>query len=116
ISCHALLIALNLAAMPASATVFNTDMLDTRDKTNVDLSAFSRNGYVMPGDYLLDIYLNETLVRSQYMVRFVSDEDQRTHACITPEIIALLGLKDEVARKMGKINGGSCLNLTTAHS
>ncbi|RTG20893.1 hypothetical protein D9B68_13440, partial [Serratia marcescens] len=28
---------------------FNTDILDVNDRKNIDLSQFSRSGYIMPG-------------------------------------------------------------------
>ncbi|HGX2497625.1 FimD/PapC N-terminal domain-containing protein [Salmonella enterica] len=31
----------------------------------MDLSAFSRDGYIAPGNYLLDIYVNDRLIHNQ---------------------------------------------------
>ncbi len=39
----------------------NTDVLDTQDKSNIDLSHFSRRGYVMPGDYTFSIMVNKDI-------------------------------------------------------
>ncbi|EBR8157642.1 hypothetical protein DOA20_21000, partial [Salmonella enterica subsp. enterica serovar Newport] len=53
----AILITLTLSARPVLATEFNVSMLNTEDRKNADLSAFSREGYIAPGNYLLDIWL-----------------------------------------------------------
>ena len=51
----ALMIPLTLSARVVPATEFNVNMLNTEDRQHADLSAFSRDGYIAPGNYLLDI-------------------------------------------------------------
>ncbi|EBS3851137.1 fimbrial protein, partial [Salmonella enterica subsp. enterica serovar Java] len=50
----ALLVTLNILSLPVLATEFSAGFLKNSDHSSVDLSAFSRDGYVAPGDYLLD--------------------------------------------------------------
>ncbi|EEF7941939.1 fimbrial biogenesis outer membrane usher protein, partial [Salmonella enterica subsp. diarizonae] len=114
----ALLITLNILTLPAGATQFSAGFLKNSDHSSVDLSAFSRDGYVAPGDYLLDIYLNDRLIRSQYNVRVVETGDGRSRFCITPALTDMLGLKEESRRQLVPVEGtdGQCLNLSTADS
>ncbi|MGU4684597.1 FimD/PapC N-terminal domain-containing protein, partial [Escherichia coli] len=46
---------LSLVAVPAYAIDFNTDVLDAADRQNIDFSRFSRAGYIMPGQYQMEI-------------------------------------------------------------
>ncbi|ECG8632846.1 fimbrial outer membrane usher protein StdB [Salmonella enterica subsp. salamae] len=110
----ALLITLNTLALPLWATEFSTGFLKTSNQTGVDLSAFSRDGYVAPGDYLLDIRLNDRLIRNQYMVSVVSIRDGESQFCITPELADMLGLKQEYRHQYELSGAGDsqCLNLT----
>ncbi|ELS9890591.1 fimbrial outer membrane usher protein StdB [Salmonella enterica] len=114
----ALLITLNILTLPAGATQFSAGFLKNSDHSSVDLSAFSRDGYVAPGDYLLDIYLNDRLIRSQYNVSVVETGDGRSRFCITPALTDMLGLKEESRRQLVPVEGtdGQCLNLSTADS
>ncbi|HIA1615748.1 TPA: FimD/PapC N-terminal domain-containing protein [Salmonella enterica] len=54
----AILTALTLTTPAALATAFDASLLSTSDPAGADLSAFSREGYVAPGNYMLDIWLN----------------------------------------------------------
>ncbi|WP_435300891.1 FimD/PapC N-terminal domain-containing protein, partial [Escherichia coli] len=44
---YALMLA--LSGIPVYAVDFNTDVLDAEDRQNIDISRFSRAGYIMPG-------------------------------------------------------------------
>ncbi|MCV5838275.1 FimD/PapC N-terminal domain-containing protein, partial [Escherichia coli] len=46
---------LSLAGVPVYAVDFNTDVLDAADRQNIDFSRFSRAGYIMPGQYQMEI-------------------------------------------------------------
>ena len=57
-------ILLSLFCNAASAVEFNTDVLDAADKKNIDFTRFSEAGYVLPGQYLLDVIVNvQSIVR-----------------------------------------------------
>ena len=43
---------------------FNTDVLDIDDRDNVDLSQFSREGYIMPGQYDMAVQINKSSLSS----------------------------------------------------
>ena len=50
---------LSLAGTPAYAVDFNTDVLDAEDRQNIDISRFSRADYIMPGQYQMEIKVND---------------------------------------------------------
>ncbi|EEH6916407.1 fimbrial protein [Salmonella enterica] len=60
-----LLITLNILTLLVETTEFSADSLKSSDHLSVDLSAFSRDGYIAPGVYLLDIYVNDRLIYNQ---------------------------------------------------
>ncbi|HDC2548610.1 TPA: fimbrial outer membrane usher protein StdB [Salmonella enterica] len=113
----ALLITLNILTLSAEATEFSAGFLRNGDHGDVDLSAFSRDGYVAPGDYLLDIYLNDKLIRSQYMVSAVETPDGSSRFCITPALADMFGLKEEYRHQAEPVSGknnAQCLVLPAA--
>ncbi len=61
-------VSLSPLVMKAYATdniQFNTDVLDVRDRKNIDLSQFSRSGYIMPGTYDMVVHIIRILYRSK---------------------------------------------------
>ncbi|MDM4118500.1 FimD/PapC N-terminal domain-containing protein [Klebsiella oxytoca] len=48
-----IVIAIFGSTSPVVAVEFNIDILDSEDRENIDLSRFSRAGYIMPGSYTL---------------------------------------------------------------
>ncbi|HAG2284501.1 TPA: fimbrial biogenesis outer membrane usher protein, partial [Salmonella enterica] len=119
----ALLITLTLQVPVALATEFNADLLSTGSDSGVDLSAFSHEGYVAPGNYMLDIWLNNQSVSSQHPVRVVPAGDSGAAGgsvfCVTPSMVDMLGLKDDIVRGLKVIpgaDGGHCLELRTTGS
>ncbi|EAA6710949.1 fimbrial outer membrane usher protein StdB [Salmonella enterica subsp. enterica serovar Arechavaleta] len=116
----AILITLTYSALPALATEFNAGLLNAADDNNIDLSAFSRDGYIAPGNYLLDIWLNDQSVREQYPVSVVPVTGSKSSViCVTPGMVDLLGLKDDIIRSLKPVpgaDGGRCLDLHSADS
>ncbi|EBW7855269.1 fimbrial outer membrane usher protein StdB [Salmonella enterica subsp. enterica serovar Oranienburg] len=116
----AILITLTYSTLPAQATEFNAGLLNAADDNNIDLSAFSRDGYIAPGNYLLDIWLNDQSVREQYPVSVVPVTGSNSSViCVTPGMVDLLGLKDDIIRNLKPVpgaDGGHCLDLHSADS
>ncbi|EMB8651065.1 fimbrial outer membrane usher protein StdB [Salmonella enterica] len=116
----AILITLTYSTLPAQATEFNAGLLNAADDNNIDLSAFSRDGYIAPGNYLLDIWLNDQSVREQYPVSVVPVTGSNSSViCVTPGMVDLLGLKDDIIRSLKPVpgaDGGHCLDLHSADS
>lgn len=112
-------LALSTLALSAQATEFSSGFLNTKDKGNIDLSRFSHEGYVLPGAYLVDFYLNQRLIQARYPVQAVPVIGDGTVFCVTPAMIDMLSLKDEAAARLAQVNaaqGGPCIDLATADS
>lgn len=93
---------------------FNTDVLDVKDRENIDLSQFSQRGYIMPGTYNMTISLNESQLPEQPIAFYPPDNDpKKSEACLTPELIDLLGIKDEVKKDLTTWHQGQCIDIRT---
>ncbi|MEQ0827718.1 fimbria/pilus outer membrane usher protein [Enterobacter dykesii] len=65
---------------------FNTDVLDIKERNNVDLSQFSRAGYLMPGKYQLTLKVNKTDIPDQTVEYFPPEDDPKgSEVCLTAE-------------------------------
>ncbi|MFZ4215716.1 fimbria/pilus outer membrane usher protein, partial [Pantoea endophytica] len=101
----------------AFAVEFYTDLIDAKDKENLDMSAFSEEGYIMPGMYVMNISLNGRIV-TQADLRFYNRKinkkvagDRGNSACITKELIPFLGLKDRIEDKLVYEDNNKCAKL-----
>lgn len=63
---------LALSGIPVYAVDFNTDVLDAEDRQNIDISRFSRAGYIMPGQYQMEIKVNDQSISpSAFQITFL---------------------------------------------
>ncbi|MFJ3458583.1 outer membrane usher protein [Scandinavium goeteborgense] len=93
---------------------FNTDVLDVKDQKNIDISQFSRAGFVMPGNYQMDIHINKQVVTDQPVIYMApSDDAKGSVLCLSPEQSKLLGLKDAYHDKLVWWNNGQCLDVNS---
>ncbi|EKN3890984.1 TPA: outer membrane usher protein [Yersinia enterocolitica] len=93
---------------------FNTDVLDTKDRANFDLSQFSQRGYIMPGNYNLLVSMNKQELSEQPIVFYVSEKDaKKSEACLTPQLIELLALKEDSFKKLTWSRDGECLDISS---
>lgn len=92
---------------------FNTQFLDVKDGTKLDLNRFSRKGYIMPGKYTLQVMVNQSQIAQEDAITwYVADNDpNETYPCITPEFVQKLGLKPDIVTKLSWIKDGQCLKL-----
>jgi outer membrane usher protein FimD/PapC len=110
-----LCIALSLAgvAMPTLANdgiQFNTDVLDVNDRKNIDLSQFSRSGYIMPGNYSLVVHINKNELPEQTVPFYAPDDDANgSRACLSPTLVEQLGLKPAVMKDLSWWHQNECL-------
>lgn len=59
-------LAIGSSSIWAAETIeFNIDVLDVNDRSNIDLSQFSRGGYIMPGAYTMAIHINKDDIPEQ---------------------------------------------------
>ncbi|CNH95078.1 fimbrial outer membrane usher protein [Yersinia kristensenii] len=93
---------------------FNTDVLDTKDRANFDLSQFSQRGYIMPGSYNLLVSMNKQELSEQPIVFYVSEKDpKKSEACLSPQLIELLALKEDSFKKLTWSRDGECLDISS---
>lgn len=52
---------------------FNIDVLDVNDRKNIDLSQFSRSGYIMPGTYGMAVHVNKSDLPEQKIAFYIPD-------------------------------------------
>lgn len=106
------------------AVDFNTDVLDAADKQNIDFSRFSEAGYIMPGQYQLQLQVNDQGIGASSMpisffepekkdVKSASDNriDNKTilpEACLTPGVVSQLGLTVSAIEKVTYWHNGEC--------
>jgi outer membrane usher protein PapC len=94
------------------AVEFNTDVLDTEDKQNIDLSRFSASGYVMPGTYQLIINLNQHDLPEQMVPYLPRDgKPDSSEPCLSKNVVDLFGLKPGIAEKINYWHNNSCADL-----
>lgn len=71
-------LALGSTFLHASDTIqFNTDVLNLSDRENIDLSQFSRSGYIMPGTYDLVVHINKNDIPEQAISFFPPEDDPK---------------------------------------
>lgn len=113
---QAVLLAFSLTTWAASASEFNTDVLDAEDMQNVDMSQFATAGYVPPGHYVLTVFVNgQRLGAPRDIDVFVQREPEQTAlqtTCIPADILDLLGLKASAKDKVSTSPDGQCLDLS----
>lgn len=115
----ALLVALAVQGAPslgyaAEAIQFNADVLDVGDRAKIDLSQFSRAGYIMPGKYHMVVRLNKTELPEQPLNFFAPDDDPKgSEVCLTPDLVAQLGLKSSVHNSLTWWHHDTCLEFVS---
>lgn len=106
-------IAIGLSASYAHAVEFNTDILDVDERNDVDLTRFSEAGYVMPGTYVLDVYINKRVLPQQTIeYKEVPGSPNKSQACLPLSIIPKMLLKDEVRALVKTSEDGQCADFS----
>jgi len=100
-----------LSAAENKAVQFNTDVLDLDDRSHIDLSQFSQAGYVMPGTYTLALKVNKSSLSEQPVQFMAPDNDPKgSEACLTADMVTLLGLTASARRQLTWWHKGKCLD------
>ncbi|MGL5308035.1 MAG: fimbria/pilus outer membrane usher protein, partial [Aeromonas veronii] len=94
-------------------TEFNIDALDLDERTKIDLSQFADEGYILPGDYYLEIEVNKNKLPLQKIPFYESDTGKGKGgvACLPQDVIPKLALTDEAIAKIDTWHDGQCANL-----
>ncbi|EBH1886802.1 outer membrane usher protein, partial [Salmonella enterica] len=91
---------------------FNTDVLDLKDRKNIDLSNFSKENYVMPGKYTFSVMINKSSLGEQDVnVYEVNAGEESNLICIEKKHADQFGLKAEYLSNLTWIHNGECLNI-----
>ncbi|WLI52505.1 outer membrane usher protein [Pseudomonas sp. FP833] len=91
---------------------FNTDVLDLSDRTNIDLSQFARSGFILPGTYSMVVQVNSQPIAEQSVAFYPPDDDPKgSQACLSPDLVGQLGLKESGAAPLTWWKGGECLDI-----
>jgi outer membrane usher protein len=90
------MIIIDTALVPAIAdagipTRFNTDFLINKNGTPVDLSRFERGNPLVPGNYRLDVYINQRSVGIQEITIKLNNNNEPVY-CFNPKNIDSLGI------------------------
>lgn len=103
------------SALANSDIEFNADILDLKDKQNIDLSDFSRAGYIMPGKYEFIVRVNNNELADIYNIEYIVPENdpKASEPCLPPELVHQLGLKPEWAEKVKFNDDGTCLDISS---
>ncbi|MEQ5075933.1 fimbria/pilus outer membrane usher protein [Providencia alcalifaciens] len=111
---------LSLSSVPAFSVEFNADVLDALDRENIDISRFSQAGYIMPGEYQMEVIVNgQGISPSAFLIPFLERPAQETledkrlpQACLTSEMIGRMGLTEEAQEKIVYWNNEQCADLS----
>ncbi|WP_392389203.1 outer membrane usher protein [Erwinia persicina] len=96
----------------AEEVQFNTDVLDVKDRQNIDLGQFSRGGYIMPGNYIMLVRINKQELPEQPVIFYPAEDDAKdSAACISPSMVEQFGLKPDMEEKLTWWHQGECLSL-----
>lgn len=96
----------------AEEVQFNIDVLDVKDRANIDLGQFSRGGYIMPGNYMMLVRINKQELPEQSVIFYPAEHDAKdSAACISPAMVEQFGLKPAMKEKLTWWHQGECLTL-----
>lgn len=102
------------ATSSSDSIEFNTDVLDVEDKENINLSHFSRAGYIMPGSYLLSLKINDDTLPEMPVTFYPPEGDpEGSVACLTPEIVEQIALTSSHRKAVTWWRDGQCLDIAS---
>lgn len=105
-----ILLALSVSGV-SNAVEFNMNIIDAKDRDNIDLSQFSNPDFIPAGEYLTDITLNGRKLSGQYLIKFNEINKDTSALCITSEMVQLFALKKKVSNEILKNKNGQCVEL-----
>lgn len=93
---------------------FNTEVLDLKDRENLDLGVFASANFIMPGQYSLMVHMNRDTLAEFPIDYLPADDDPKSSvACLSPALVKELGLKEHVLKSLTWWHDGACLNLSS---
>nr|WP_254215789.1 fimbria/pilus outer membrane usher protein [Burkholderia multivorans] len=93
------------------ATEFNSSFLSIDGATDVDLSQFSQADFTLPGEYMLEVQVNDLFYGLQPIEFVALDASGAGKPCLRAELVAQFGLKPSLAKDLPRFQGGRCVDL-----
>ncbi|PRE40384.1 fimbria/pilus outer membrane usher protein [Burkholderia multivorans] len=93
------------------ATEFNSSFLSIDGTTDVDLSQFSQADFTLPGEYMLEVQVNDLFYGLQPIEFVALDASGAGKPCLRAELVAQFGLKPSLAKELPRFHGGRCVDL-----
>lgn len=93
------------------ATEFNSSFLSIDGATDVDLSQFSQADFTLPGEYMLEVQVNDLFYGLQPIEFVALDASGAGKPCLRAELVAQFGLKPSLAKELPRFHGGRCVDL-----
>lgn len=100
---------------------FNTDILDLEDKKHIDFTGFSNPGYILPGEYQLQIKVNgQNIGNGEIPIVFYPEllnekynkKIAETRACLPISLGGRLGLTEEAKKNIVLSHSENCLDFS----
>ena len=96
---------------PSDTIEFNTDVLDVKDRENINLDHFSRAGYIMPGTYLLALKVNSDNLQEESITFYAPPDDPKgSMACLSPELVDKFGFTSSSMKSLTWWHDGQCFD------
>lgn len=82
---------------PVADLQFDKNMLwgSEKDRSQVDLTRFSKGNPVFPGEYAVQLYINNTFFRELNVTFVAAEHESNATPCLSPDKFSLLGLNLE---------------------
>lgn len=100
--------------LKAKQITFNSDLLNAKEKRNIDLSNFSEVGYIIPNKYSMLIKVNDKVIE-ETEIEWVStnESDTLSKPCLSVKLTEKLGLKKNIKSKLSWTPDKQCLELSS---
>lgn len=112
----AILIGFLLDSLPAEANEirFNTDVMDVKDRGNIDFAQFSRRGFILPGSYQMSIMINRHELPEQNIDFYpLDDNPEDSQACLTHSDVVAFAIKPNLLDRLTWWHRGECLDISS---
>lgn len=96
----------------ALAVEFNLNIIDAKDRKNIDLSRFEVTEYIPPGEYLLDIVVNGRTLPERSLLKYIAvDGKNNSRVCLTPALVDQFDLLEKHRTSLTAWHANQCLSL-----
>lgn len=77
-----------------SAVEFNTDLIDSVDKESINFEQFKGAGYIVPGQYKMQMQVNGRAL-GEFEVSYLATDDGNSVVCFSQQQVETIGFKEE---------------------